>query len=48
MIYILLFVVGGGGGFSAEFNTLGACEAARDAFVAEAKGPHVAMCVPKG
>lgn len=48
MIYILLFVVAGGGGFSAEFGNQAACEAARDAFVAEAKGPHVAMCVPKG
>lgn len=49
MIYVLLFVMGGGGGIAADFNSQEACEAARTALMAEAEGnPTISMCVPKG
>ena len=49
MIYILLMVIAGGGGFSAEFETQDACEAARSAFLAEDERQlSISICVPKG
>tara|TARA_R100000544_G_C2190533_1_gene41455 strand:- start:396 stop:545 length:150 start_codon:yes stop_codon:yes gene_type:complete len=48
MIYVLMMIVAGGGGFSAEFESQAACEAARSAFLEEAqKQISVSMCVPK-
>jgi len=49
MIYILLMVIGGGGGVSAEFDSQSACESAL-AQMTEATaqaGPSVGICVPK-
>lgn len=49
MIYVLLLIVAGGGGLSAEFESLSACEAARDTFLADAEVQrYAAVCVPKG
>lgn len=48
MIYVLLMVVAGGGGFSAEFDSQEACEAARQAFLAEVENQiSASICVPK-
>lgn len=48
MIYVLMMVVAGGGGFSAEFHSKQACESAKEAFLAEAKNQiSVSICVPK-
>ena len=49
MIYILMMVIGGGGGFSAEFETQAACESALAKMQeASAKaGPSIGLCVPK-
>ncbi|MGH1356859.1 MAG: hypothetical protein ACRBBS_17545 [Thalassovita sp.] len=49
MIYVLMLVMAGGGGFSAEFENVEACEAARSAFLSEAGKQQisVSLCVPK-
>lgn len=49
MISILLFVVAGGGGLSAEFATETACQAALEQMTEEARpNPPFGKCVPKG
>lgn len=49
MIYVLMMIIAGGGGFSAEFENREACEAARTAFISEVgtKQISISMCVPK-
>lgn len=49
MIYVLMMVLVAGGGFSAEFESREACEAARTAFISEAGEQQlsVSLCVPK-
>ncbi len=49
MIYVLLMIVSGGGGLSAEFSNQDACEAARAAFLeASQNQSSISICVPKG
>jgi hypothetical protein len=49
MIYVLMMVIAGGGGFSAEFDGQAACESAlaRMQDAAAQAGPSVGICVPK-
>lgn len=49
MLYVLLLIVAGGGGLSAEFNSKSACEAALFAMKSEMSNQTiVGMCVEKG